>query len=50
MEKNGSILLTEADLDEFRKGNVSNRVRETWDLSYEDLKQYIENNNYKVIQ
>jgi hypothetical protein len=49
MEKNGNILLTEEDLDKFRQGIVSDRVRDTWNLSYEDLKKYIENNNYKVI-
>lgn len=49
MEKNGTILLTEEDLDEFKTGTVSQRVKETWDLSYDDLKKIIENKNYKVI-
>jgi hypothetical protein len=49
MEKNGTILLTEEDLAEFREGGVSQRVKETWNLSYDDLKKIIENNNYKVI-
>lgn len=49
MDKDGTILLTDEDLDEFRKGTVSGRVKETWNLSYEDLKTIIENNNYKVI-
>jgi hypothetical protein len=49
IEKNGSILLTEEDLQEYRDGKVSARVYDLWQLSYEQLKEIVEHNNYKVI-
>lgn len=47
--KNGSILLTDEDMKEYREGQVSERIRQTWGLSFDELKHLIENNNYEDI-
>jgi hypothetical protein len=49
LEKSGSLLLTKEDLEDFSLGKVSKRVSDTWGLSFEELKEYIDNNNYEVI-
>jgi hypothetical protein len=49
LEKSGHLLLTQEDLAEFAEGRVSKRVSETWQLTFDELKEYIENNKYEVI-
>lgn len=41
MEKNGTISLTEDDLNEYTSGNVSKRIQDNWGLTYEELKEII---------
>ena len=45
----GTILLTDKDLEEYREGFVSKRIQELWGISFEQLKEIIQHNNYKVI-
>jgi hypothetical protein len=49
MEKNGSILLTEEDLNLFSKGQVSERIKTLWNLSFNELEEVINNNYYRKI-
>ena len=49
VKDSGTILLTQADLDELRSGAVSQRVKELWGLSLEELTKTVQENNYKVI-
>lgn len=51
IKDSGTILLTEQDLEVYRTGALSQRIKELWpDLTFEELRQVIQNNNYKVIQ
>lgn len=49
MIKSGSLLLTNEDLQEYYQGRVSQRLKDSWGLTLEDLQKYIQNNNYEVI-
>jgi len=46
LEKSSTILLTQQDLDELSLGRVSERVRDTWHLTLEQLRKLVENNDY----
>lgn len=46
LEKQGKVVLTDMDIDEYNKGQVSDRVKQTWDLSLDDLKNVIETKQY----
>jgi len=46
MEKSGRIILTREDLAEFKKGRVSQRIRETWGLTLDQLSEIIASNEY----
>lgn len=49
MEKSGKISLTQEDLDSFFAGQVSERVKSIWGISYEELKNFIDTNFYEKI-
>jgi len=49
LEKNGTIALTENDLKEYNSGNVSQRVKDSWGLSIDELKEVIEKESYTKI-
>lgn len=51
MIKDGStILLTEEDIEEYARGNVSDRLREVWGItSYDELKELLKKQNSKAI-
>lgn len=47
----GEILLTEEDIQEFVKGNVSKRIQEVWGItSYDELREILKNQNNKVLE
>jgi len=43
LEKTGTIRLTSEDLIQAEKGIVSQRVKDTWNLSHEQLQEVIQN-------
>ena len=50
LEKSGVILLTKADFLEYQKGQVSDRLKDTWGIAtFEDLKRIIESNQYEIL-
>lgn len=49
MEKSGRILLTQDDLASFYSGLVSDRVRDMWGISFEELRDIIQNNQYEKV-
>lgn len=48
LEKSGTIQLTQSDLDLFYKGEISDRVKQTWGFTLEQLRQVIENKDYNI--
>jgi hypothetical protein len=46
LEKNGTITLTEADLEEYTSGCVSKRVQDNWNLTYKELDDIIKAGSY----
>jgi len=49
LEKSGSIVLTQNDLDKYRREEVSDRVKQTWGLTLVQLQEVIETNNYVLM-
>ncbi|MCI4437243.1 MAG: hypothetical protein JHC33_10600 [Ignisphaera sp.] len=49
LEKSGSVTLTDKDLEEYNKGIVSDRIAETWKLSYNELRDVVENKSYILV-
>lgn len=47
--KHSTVLLTDKDMEEYHDGKVSERLQDIWHLTYQELKQIIENNNYEKI-
>jgi hypothetical protein len=50
LEKQGKVVLTDEDLEQYNKGQVSDRVKETWGLSLDDLKAVIAAQQYVIIK
>lgn len=50
LEKQGHVVLTDEDMDQYNRGQVSNRVKETWGLSLADLKEVISSKQYTIIK
>jgi hypothetical protein len=50
LEKSGSIVLTQTDLDEFHKGVVSERVKNTWHFTLAQLSEIINSGNFVTIK
>lgn len=50
MEKNGTINLTSEDLESFYKGEVSDRILQLWNLTYQELEEIVNSNNYIEIK
>ena len=46
MEKSSQLLLTAQDLAEYREGRVSQRIQDTWGLTYGELSAIIDANEY----
>ena len=49
IEKSGRILLLEEDIDEFQKGQVSQRVFTNWGLTLEELSSIIQSQHYVLV-
>ncbi len=49
LEKSSAIVLTEDDIEEAKKGVVSKRVTETWNLTLPELQEVVKNNDYVTI-
>lgn len=50
IEKSGNIMLTNDDLEKYNQGIVSDRISQTWGLSYEDLKEVIESKQFTKVK
>lgn len=50
LEKNGSVVLTEDDISKYNAGVVSERVRQTWGLSLDELRQVVENKQFGKVK
>jgi hypothetical protein len=50
IEKTGSIVLTEDDIQKYNQGIVSDRIYQTWGLSLEALKDVIEQKQFTKIK
>lgn len=46
MEKSSQLLLTAQDLSEYREGRVSQRIQDTWGLTYGELSAIIDAHEY----
>jgi hypothetical protein len=49
LEKSSTLVLTDDDLAQFRAGKVSDRVSSNWGLTFSELQEIVENNNYTII-
>jgi hypothetical protein len=50
LEKQGKVVLTDEDLEQYNKGQVSSRIQETWGLSLADLEEIIASRSYIIIK
>ena len=50
LEKQGKVVLTDDDMALYNKGQVSNRIKETWGLSLDDLKHVVNTKSYTIIK
>lgn len=50
LEKQGRVVLTDDDLEQYNKGQVSSRVKDTWGFSLDDLKDVIASKQYTTIK
>ena len=50
MEKSSHIVLTPTDLKEYREGRVSQRIQDTWGLTYGELLAIIDAHQYTSIE
>lgn len=46
MEKSSNIRLTPNDLTEYKEGRVSQRISDTWGLTYGELSAIIDSHQY----
>lgn len=46
LEKTGTIILTSDDLKQAEEGIVSDRVKQTWGLTLQQLKEVIDSKSY----
>lgn len=49
MEKDGKIVLTQDDMDQYNQGEVSSRVKETWNITFSELKAAIESGSVTIL-
>lgn len=49
VKDSGTVLLTEHDLLEHALGKVSERVKNTWGFTYEEMVEVIKSNHYRII-
>jgi hypothetical protein len=50
LEKQGKVVLTDEDLNLYNKGQVSERIKETWGLSFSDLEEVVASHSYTIIK
>lgn len=46
MEKSSQLVLTAQDLSDYREGRVSQRIQDTWGLTYGELSAIIDAHEY----
>lgn len=49
LEKSGTIQLTKDDINLAKSGIVSERVKQTWGLTLQQLQEVVNNNDYNQI-
>lgn len=49
MEKTGSVLLTQEELDQIKAGILPDRIEKDWGLTTAELIAIIESGNYQVV-
>lgn len=47
LEKNSAPVLTESDIEAYNRGEVSDRIKDIWGLTFEQLRDIMETHNYK---
>lgn len=50
MEKSSQLFLTAQDLSEYKEGRVSQRIQDTWGLTYGELSAIIEAHQYTTTE
>lgn len=48
LEKTGAVILTEEELIQAKLGTLPDRIKQTWDLSLEELSAIIQSGNYQT--
>jgi len=49
LEKSGRIQMTTEDMNDFRNGIVSARLKAIWDISLDELERMVVSNNVDII-
>jgi hypothetical protein len=49
LEKDSKVVLTDDDIVEYRHGRVSDRVKETWGLTFEELQALVSSKQYTAV-
>ncbi len=49
MQKSSLVTLTSEDIEDFKSGKVSDRLLETWNLTYNELREIIESERYVLV-
>lgn len=49
MEKNGMLTLTEQDMEMYKEGQVSQKVKEAWDIEYEEMDQLVKAGSFQIV-
>lgn len=50
LEKQGKVVLTDEDLEAYNRGSVSDRIKRTWDLSLDELREVVDSQSYITIK
>jgi hypothetical protein len=49
LEKSSTVVLTEQDINDYKLGLVTDRVKQTWGFTLEQLKEIVDKKDYKII-
>lgn len=48
LEKSGEVILTDEDVKKSKEGVVTQRIKENWGFTLDELTKIVENNNYII--
>lgn len=49
MEKNGMLTLTQKDMDMYKEGKVSSRVKEKWELDFTSMEEMVKAGSFQIV-